>query len=615
MKSEEIKSEKINYKKTFRLLLSMAKPYKTSFAKAFAYLIISTALAMLSPIIIRHIIDYAIASRNYPLLLLEISIYALVTVLFLIVNYAMYVSLIKIGQNITTDLKNKMFAHMLLLDMDYFAKNPVGKLTARIEADTARIYDLFTETALMIVKDIIMFFGVFIIMFYHSPALTLVLLPLFPVIMGITWLFSKKSAPLFVKVRRLTSEISGYLTEMINSIKIVQGFSMEELSARRLNRLNREKFAAEFKAEYLMVLFFMTILLLQPLSTSAVFGFGGFWTLKGKITVGILVMFLMYLDSLFEPVFRFSEHISIVQKSFSAGQRIDMILSLVPGIQDVKKSGLAAKNMARPFPGAQGAAMVTETPTVFPDGVNGLRKGIEFKNVWMKYEENSDWVLKDVSCFIEKGKTFAIVGETGGGKTTLINVLLRFYNYQKGEIFLDDIPLKKISIASLRSLFGLVQQDMYLFPGTILDNLKIMDFSVPDAKIYDAIDKMELNEFFRKHSLKKKIVEKGANISTGEKQIISLLRAMILNQPFLILDEATAYVDPYTERTLTRALKRISEDKTLIVIAHRLSTIEAADRITFISNGRILEEGVHDELLKKGGLYSKYYKIQFGDRQ
>jgi ATP-binding cassette, subfamily B, multidrug efflux pump len=580
----DISEEKINYKATFKMVFSLMKPYKLKFLAAFAYLLVSTSINLANPIIIKYILDTAIPDKNKHALLLAILLYFINTILFLIVNYLLAMKLITTGQEIITKLKNKMLKHLLSLDMSYYSKNPVGRLTARVESDTQALYELFTETAVTIFKDIFMLGAVFTIMAFFNLKLTMVLLPVFPFVFLFVWYFGKKTSPMFVKVRKLTADISAFVTEYLNGISVVQAFGQEKFISKKSNDINEKKFNTEIRAERLIVLFFMTILLLQPFSIAAVFGFGGMWFIKKEITIGILIMFILYLDKLFEPIFRFSEHISIIQKSFSAGHRIFEILKVKQNICDIER----------------------------PHYISSMKKNIEFKNIWMRYEDEGKWILKNISFELKKGESLAIVGETGGGKTTITNLLFRFYTPQKGKILIDGVDINTISMQSIRSVLGLVQQDMYLFPGTIMDNLKLMDNKVPDEKVYDAIDKIKLKDFFKKHSLNKKVVEKGANLSIGEKQVISLTRAMVLDQDILVLDEATSHMDPYTEKIITNAIKNLAKHKTLIIIAHRLSTIKNANNILLLSDGEIKEAGNHEELIKAKGMYWKFYELQFG---
>ena len=386
-------------------------------------------------------------------------------------------------------------------------------------------------------------------------------------------------------VRKLTSEITGFLTEHINAITLLQAYNREKMAADKLEVINKKKFNAELSGEFMSIIFYLSIILLSPISIAIILGVGGGWAIDGAISIGTLVMFILYIDTLFEPVFRLSEHISIIQRSFAAGQRIHRILERRPAIIDIPK----------------------------PRYIHSIKEGIEFRNVWMRYADDAQWVLKDISFNLPKGKSLAIVGETGGGKTTVTNLLFKFYTPQKGRILIDGVDLPDISLNSLRAAIGLVHQDIYLFPGTIMQNLKLMDDALPDSMVHDAIKTIGLETFFKHHSLSKHIVEKGVNLSAGEKQVISLVRAMVLNQEVLVLDEATSHIDPYTERLINTAMQRLIKHKTMIVIAHRLSTIRNADNILLISEGEIKESGTHNQLLERGGIYSKFYKLQFGE--
>ncbi|OGR44690.1 MAG: hypothetical protein A2X35_05130 [Elusimicrobia bacterium GWA2_61_42] len=577
--------EKINYKDTFRLISGLLLTEKRGFSVATAWLLLSTAFNLLTPIIVKYIIDKAIPAADKRLLAVSAAALFLNSVLFLATNYMLRMRLIKTGQQIMTDLKKRMLAHMLALDLPFYAEFPVGRLNARVQADTSTLYELFTETTVNILRDVLMFVVTFGVMFYYSPKLTLLLCSALPFVVVISSVFLRKSSTLFITVRKLASEISGFLTEHLNAAGLLQAFNREAMTAGRLEDVNKRKFDAELKAEMMMIIFFMSIIMISPVSIAVILGVGGGWVIGGTMTIGTLVMFILYIDKLFEPIFSVSEHVSIIQRSFSAGHRIQKILDRRPGITDPEK----------------------------PHYLRSIQHGIEFRNVWMRYADDAPWVLKDVSFTLPKGKSLAIVGETGGGKTTVTNLLFKFYTPQKGKILIDGTDLGRISLNSLRTSIGLVQQDIYLFPGTIMQNLKLMDEAIPDAMVHDAIKTVGLEAFFKRHGLNKHITEKGANLSGGEKQVIALARAMVLNQEALVFDEATSHIDPYTERLINTAMQRLLSRKTMIIIAHRLSTIRHADHILLVSEGEVKESGTHDELLAKGGTYARYYKLQFGE--
>jgi len=577
--------EKINYKATFRMISGLMMPEKRGFMAAFAWLLLSTAFTLLSPIIAKYIIDTAIPSKDLRLLIMVVGGLFLNSLLFMGFNYLLQMRLIKTGQQIMTDLKKRMLARMLSLDLPFYSEYPVGRLTARVQADTSSLYELFTETTVTIFRDMLMFVVTFGVMFYFSPRLTLILSSVFPFALALSFIFLRKSASLFVTVRKLASEISGFLTEHLNAIALLQAFNREKMAAEKLEAINKRKFDAELSGELMMIVFYLSVILLSPVAIAIILGVGGGWAIDRTISIGTLVMFILYIDKLFEPVFRLSEHISIIQRSFAAGHRIQRIMERRPAIVD-------------------GPA---------PRYIHSIREGIEFRNVWMRYADDSPWVLKNISFKLPKGKSLAIVGETGGGKTTVTNLLFRFYAPQKGKILIDGVNLSDIGLNSLRTAIGLVHQDIYLFPGTIMQNLKLMDESIPDSMVHDAIKTIGLEAFFKHHGLSKHIVEKGVNLSAGEKQVISLARAMVLNQEVLVLDEATSHIDPHTERLINTAMQRLFSRRTMIVIAHRLSTILNADNILLVSEGEIKESGTHSQLMEKDGIYSKFYKLQFGE--
>ena len=577
--------EQINYRAAFRLLSGLILERKAPFAVAALYMSGGTLLSLLIPVVTKYIIDTALPAMNSRALLASVGAYLAVTLLYLCFNYLQVAQLARAGQDTIVDLKRRLLRHMLAQDLEFYSSTPVGRLSARVQSDTSTLYALFTNTVITILNDALMFCVAFGVMFHYNRRLALVMLPVFPVLGLMGWAYARITSPMFVKVRKLAAEVPGFLTEQLNGIGVLQAFSREADSSAKMEDLNKRKFTAEMRVELYSVVFFSCIVALQPIATAGIFGYGGSLVLGGKLTVGVVVMFLLYLGYLFEPIFRLSEHLSVIQSSFSAGHRIAKILAMKPALTEPEK----------------------------PHYLPSVREAIEFRNVWMRYKEDSAWVLKDVSFRLPRGQSLAILGETGGGKTTVTSLLFRFYDFQKGHIEIDGTDLRKLSLGSLRQAIGLVQQDIYLFPGTVMENLKLMDASIPDSRVHDAIRTMGLDHFFKKHPLDKKVLEKGANLSIGEKQVISLARAMVLDQEVLVLDEATSNMDPHTERLITAAIGNLLKHKTVIIIAHRLSTVRNADRVMMISGGEVKELGTHDELLAKDGLYSRYYRLQFGE--
>lgn len=565
--------EKINYKKVLRLLKSLISPYKKVFIKLLIVFSFATFLRITGPIIIKHIIDNALKKDIY-YIIGSVFLFLFVNILFFVINYIGLTQLIKTGQKIIYELKNKIYSHIICFDVDYFTQNNPGKIAARIQNDSNSVYEIFSEFSLTIFIDIIIFFGIFGIMYYHNKDLTLTIIPIIFLVFIFILIFIKKSQSLFVEVRKKIADLTSFLSEIVNAHAVLKIHKSEDKINERFDKTNYDKFIKTIMAEYVSIFFFLTIMLFDPVTKSLIFGYGGIKVLNNEMTTGMVVMFVLYIGQLFEPLFRFSDYVSIIQKSFASLERINRILEIKPSIKSGNKFLVSFDNL-------------------------------EFKNVWMRYP-SGDWVLKGLSFRLEKGKTLAIVGRTGEGKTTIANLIFRFYEYEKGNILINGIELKDIDIESLRSKIGLIHQDMNLFPVSLIDNLRFMDEEISKERVNYAIKLLNLESFYSKLNLNMEIKEKGLNLSMGQKQIISLTRTLLLEQELIILDEATSNVDPYTESLITTAIKNIMKHKTLIIIAHRLSTIRNADYIGFLKNGSFIEFGTHDELMNIKGEYYNF---------
>lgn len=565
--------ERINYKKVLKLLKSLILPYRKTFIALVLIFSFATFLRISSPIIVKHIIDNAL-KRDTCYFITSVCVFLFVNILFFIISYFGLNVLIRTGQKVIYELKNKLYSHVILFDIDYFSENNPGRLASRIQNDVNSVYEIFSEFSLTIFIDIIIFFGIFGIMYYHNKDLTIVIFPIILLIFIFILVFIKKSQSLFVDVRKKIAELTSFISEIINMHPVIRINRAEQKINNKFDLVNYEKFLKTIAAEYISIFFFLTIILFDPITKSLIFGYGGIKVLNQEMTTGMIVMFILYIGQLFEPLFRFSDYVSIIQKSFASVERINRMFEKKPEIVSGDKFLLSFEE-------------------------------IEFRDVWMRYP-NSNWVLKGLSFKLKKGKTLAIVGRTGEGKTTIANLIFRFYDYEKGSILINGIELKEINIESLRSKIGLVQQDISLFPVSLIDNLRLMDENIPIEKINHAIKTLNLEDFYSKMNLNMEIKEKGLNLSTGQKQIISITRTLLLDQELIILDEATSNIDPYTENLITNAIKNLMKYKTLIIIAHRLSTIKSADYIGFLKDGRFVEFGTHDELMQKKGEYYNF---------
>jgi len=448
---------------------------------------------------------------------------------------------------------------------------------------------LFTYTVVVIVTDVLKIVCIFVIMLYISPPLTLVLFPMAPLVIFIVIFFNGKIIPIYVEVRKRTADIFSFLEEYLRGTPIIQAFSQEKRVSEKLNSVNKSKLDVEYPGKSYSCYFGYLIFFLSIVATTIVLGVGGVWTMKSPetLTIGTLVAFLSYIDHFFGPIFHLSEQVNVIQRAFAGAQRIN-------GIMEKKTTGYEEGDYELPL-------------------LEDKKEGIEFKNIWFAYNEE-EWVLKDISFFLPRGKRLAIVGPTGGGKTTLTNLLFRFYTPQKGEILLDGVNIQTIPVNTLRKKLGLVLQDIILFPGTVLENLRLESPEIPESKVVSALENVNAQDLVEKLSdgLNTTLSEHGKNLSMGERQLLSFARAIVFDPEILVLDEATSSIDPMSEQKIQNAIKNILKGRTSVIIAHRLQTIMESDKIIVIKDGKIKERGNHKELLEIKGTYFNLYQLQNG---
>ena len=577
--------EKLSSRQAFARLVPYLLKHKFALIICLVLLAGATVLSLGWPVLLKRAIDINISGGDYHGLIITVTAIGLIQALTLILQYIQTVKLETIGQDIMVELKRRLFDHIISLDVAFFDKNPVGRLMARIESDTESLRLLFTRTVVMVVGDLILVMGIFGVMLYYSWRLTLILSLTVPFIVGLIYLFQRLTTERFLAVRKKMAIITASLTEFFHGMNIIQAFDRGDFVRDRLNRENKSKFRDDSYVNIGVVWFFNSVYFFEKVMIALVLLFGMIWLRSGVLTVGTISMFIVLIWRSFEPIRRASEQLANIQKAIAGAKRIFALL---------------ANNQKLP-------------ETIKPITWRKFEDAIRFENVWFSYGNDDHYVLKDVSFEVPVGRQIALAGVTGGGKSTIISLLLRLYDPQKGRITIDGIDIRELSFADLRKRFALVLQDIHLFPGNIRANIALDSDGITDEMIIEAARVVEADTFIQRLPGKydTTVSEKGGNFSRGERQLLSFARALAVNPDVLILDEATSSVDPHTERTVQRSLKKLMAGRTSLVIAHRLTTILEADQILVIKDGEMIERGSHTDLILQNGYYSKLFHLQF----
>lgn len=492
------------------------------------------------------------------------------------------------GLRAVVDLRRQVMTRLQQLDVAFFDRTPAGRLVTRATTDVDALHEVLASGAVAMLADFLTLLFITAAMFRLSPGMTLVLLAVTPLLLAVTYFFRRASTHSYRRIRVAIAKINSHLQEHLSGIAVLQLFNRERTSSRQFARANQEHRDAFKDAISAYAWFFPAIEFLSMLGLAGLLAYGGFQIPRGELTLGVLVAFFQYGMRFFRPLHHLSERYNVLQAAMAASERIFRLLDEPVRVQAPARS--------RPFPGGDVA--------------------IEFDNVWFAYQDEA-WVLRDLSFRIEPGETIAVVGHTGAGKTTLISLLLRFYDVTRGVIRIGGIDIREFEPRDLRGHFGVVLQDPHLFFGTIEDNIRLGTERITAEELEEAAEQANLLDFVRSlpNGFAEPVRERGDGLSTGQKQLIGFARALAHNPRFLILDEATSSVDTQTELRLREALRQLVQGRTSIIIAHRLSTIQHADRILTMHKGRLRETGTHQQLLALRSIYWKLYQLQYQDQE
>ncbi len=576
-------SNKIDFLLLGRVLV-LTRPYRTIFIIAGLLAVFLAPVGVLRPYLIQYTVDNYIMDFDYSGLVMMLMI--LLGVLFLqaSMRYAFIFSANLLGQSVIRDLRVKVFRHITRLRLTYFDTTPVGKSTTRTINDIETINNIFTQGVITIIADLLTLFVVLAVMFSTSWRLSLICLSTIPILLIATYIFKEKVKSAFQIVRTQISNMNAFLQERITGMRIVQIFNAEEKELENFKKINEKYKKANLNTILYYSIFFPVVEILSASSLGLMVWWGAKGVLNNEVTLGVLVAFPLYLGMLFRPIRMLADKFNTLQMGLVASERVFGILD--------KKSFI--KNQG----------------TIQPEKLEG---DISFRNVDFAYD-NLNKVLTDISFELEAGKTMAIVGSTGSGKTTIINILNRFYEINGGEIRIDDIPIQDFELSALRNRMAMVLQDVFLFSGSVLENITLRDSNITREEVIEASKLIGAHVFIEKlpGGYDYQVMERGATLSMGQRQLISFVRALVFDPDILILDEATSSIDPETESIIQYAIEKLIQKRTSIIIAHRLSTIRHADSIMVLDKGQVQEMGNHDELLEiKDGHYRHLYEMQF----
>jgi ATP-binding cassette subfamily B protein len=575
-------------------LLRYLKPYRLKVVLAVVMLIAASGLELVGPYLTAVAIDRAIPDRDMRLLAVLAGIYTATLVFALILSYAQTILTTWIGQRVMYDLRTEIFAQLQRLSLRFFDRNPVGRLMTRLTSDVEVLNEMFTSGVVAIFGDVFTLAFIIAIMLTMNWQLALVSFTVVPLVYAAAHWFRKNVRRSYREIRVRLARINAFLQERITGMSIVQLFGREEPEFGKFQEINADHLRAHLRSIHYYALFWPIIEFIAAVAVALVLWYGGLNVLEGTLTVGVVAAFLQYVRRFYRPIQDLSEKFNILQSAMASSERIFKLVDMQPTVPDPAK------------------------PKELPKLVRGE---IEFRDVSFAYNKAGfkddgkppEWVLKGVSFRAEPGERLAVVGHTGAGKTTLINLLMRFYDVQEGIILLDGTDIREFTQRELRRAVGLVLQDVHLFSGSARFNIKLGNEDISEEQMTAAAQRVGADRFIRRlpEGYGQPLGERGSSLSVGERQLLSFARALAFDPRILILDEATSSVDSEIEAQIQLALEELMRGRTSLVIAHRLSTIQNADRILVMHHGELVEEGTHEELLEKGELYARLYELQF----
>ncbi len=573
-----------------RRLLRYLRPYRLPVVAAVALLMLGSAMEVVGPWLTQVAIDRAFPARDFALLGKLAAAYMGAVALGAVLQYGQGILTTWLGQSVMYDLRTEIFERFQRLDLRFFDRNPVGRLMTRITNDVETLNELFSSGVVSVFGDVFTLLFIVVAMLRMDWRLALVAFSVLPLVFIAAFVFRARIRDAYRDIRVRLARLNAFLHERFTGIRVVQLFNREEADARRHGELNAHYLEAHLRSITYYALFFPVIELFTSIALALILWYGGVQILGAGVTVGVVAAFLQYARRFFRPIQDLSEKYNLLQGAMASSERVFKLLDRDIGIVDPAE------------------------PVTLADPVRGE---IEFRDVWFAYGERDDgqpdWVLRGVSFRAAPGEKMAIVGHTGAGKTTIINLLMRFYDVTRGQILLDGVPVDRLRLDDLRARIGLVLQDVFLFSRDVAYNIRLGSPEIDEARVREAAERLGAAPFIERleHGYAQSLGERGSTLSVGERQLVSFARALAFDPEILILDEATSSVDSEIEERIEQATDELLRGRTSLVIAHRLSTVQNADRILVLHHGELREEGTHEQLLEQGGLYARLHELQF----
>ncbi len=564
-------------------LLSYAKPYAFWMTLALILVLILTWFDLYRPILIGDAINLFEANGDYDVIVSTAIKYSIVLALGLVFNIAQTWILQKTGQNIILQVRKELYVHIQSLSSRYFDLTPVGKLVTRVSNDVEALNEMYSDILVKLFRNIVKIIGLAVVMLVYDYKLALFSFILLPIVILLTVLFRRMARKIYRIYRTRLTDLNTFLSEHLSGMRIIQIFGREERKYEEFHDKNKKLYRASYNEMFIFAVFRPLMYILSVLSLMIVLWVGSKEVFASVISVGTLYIFSNYIQSFFDPIQELAEQFSTLQSSIASAEKIFTIMDEDFSIDEI------------------------ENPVILPE----IKGRIEFDHVWFAYDDEN-YVLRDVSFVIEPGQKVAFVGATGAGKSSILNLIGRYYDIQKGHIYIDGVDIKELSKKQLRSAIGQMQQDVFIFEGDIEYNIRLHDEDITDEDVKKAAEYVNASRFIEKlpGGYNEPVTERGATFSAGERQLLSFARTLAHKPSILVMDEATANIDTETEILIQEALEKLMEGRTTIMVAHRLSTIQHADCIMVMHKGKIREQGTHQELLAQDGIYKKLYELQ-----